>query len=116
MNSKLTALAVVASLCLATASTVGAARAGQLCPSFKQGGHSYHSETLGTGWTCASAKTWIVKLSGDHVQVANANVPLTNGPRGYHCSANPASRGGRATAGQCFKGTVAFPGPGFAWF
>jgi len=115
MNWKLATLVVVASVSLATASTVGAARAGKLCPSFKQGGRSYHSETLGTGWTCASAKPWIVKLSSDRVHVGIANVPLTNGPRGYHCSANPFSRGGRATAGQCFKGTLAFPRSGFAW-
>jgi len=63
--------------------TVGAARAGKLCPSFKQ-----------TGWTCASTKPWIVKLSSDRVHVGIAN---------------------RATAGQCFKGTLAFPRSGFAW-
>jgi len=115
MNRKLATLVVVASVCLAAASTVGAAPAGQLCRSFKQGGRSYHWETLGTGWTCASAKPWVVKLSNDRVHVGSTNVPLTNGPRGYHCSANPFSRGGRATAGQCFKGTLAFPKSGFAW-
>ena len=115
MNRKLTTLVVVALGCLAAASTVGAARAGQLCPSFKQNGGSYHWETVGTGWTCASAKPWVVKLSSDHVRKSTANVPLTNGPRGYHCYATPFSRGGRATSGTCFKGTIAFPKSGFAW-
>ena len=43
-------------------------------------------------------------------------VPLTNGPRGYHCAADPTSEGGHATAGHCIKGTIAFPRSGFAWF
>jgi hypothetical protein len=75
MNRTLAALVVVASLCLAAASTAGAGRAAAVCPSFKQGG-----------------------------------------PRGYHCFAEPDSRRGRATSGTCFKGTLAFPGTGFAWF
>ena len=112
---KLATLFVVASACLAAASTAGAARAGQVCRSFTQGGRTYKSETLGTGWTCSSAKTWIVKLSSDHVHVVSTNVPLTNGPSGYHCFASPPSRGGRAANGSCIKGTLAFPKSGFAW-
>ena len=115
MNPNVVTLVVVASLSLAAASTVGAARAGQVCPSFKQNGRIYRPETIGTGWTCASAKPWIVKLSGDRIRRSTANVPLTNGPRGYHCFATPLSRGGRATSGTCFKGTLAFPKSGFAW-
>lgn len=116
MKRKLAALIVATSACLAAASTVGAAGTGQLCRSFNQGGRSYHLETLGAGWTCTSAKPWVAKLIGDPVHVTSRNVPLANGPRGYHCSANPLSRGGHATAGQCIKGTIAFPQSGFAWF
>lgn len=116
MTLKLALLLVVAAAFLATASTAGARSAGQVCPSFKQSGVSYRWETIGKGWTCASAKPWVVKLIGDRVHVESKSVPLTNGPRGYHCAANPGSRGGRATAGQCIKGTIAFPQSGFAWF
>jgi hypothetical protein len=116
MNLKLaTTLVVVASACLATASTAGAAGAGAVCPTFKQGRLTFHPETLGTGWTCSSAKPWIVKLIADPVHVGSRNVPLTNGPRGYHCLATPFRQGGHATSGACFKGTIAFPGSGFAW-
>jgi hypothetical protein len=73
------------------------------------------SETVGTGWTCKSAKKRITKLSHDKVGVVNANVKLKNGPHGLHCFANPLSRGGRATAGDCIKGTIAYPKSGFAW-
>jgi hypothetical protein len=115
MNRKLAVLVALASLSLVVASPTGAARAGQICPSFKQHGLKYVSETLGTGWTCKSAKKWIKKLSGDRVGVVSTNVKLKNGPRGYHCFANPLSRGGRATAGDCIKGTIAYPKSGFAW-
>ena len=108
--------AVATSLCLVAVTTAGAARTGQVCPSFKQGGRTYRFETLGTGWTCAAAKAWIVKLIGDRVHIVSKSVPLTNGPRGYHCAADPTSQGGRATAGHCIKGTIAFPQKGFAWF
>ena len=87
-----------------------------LFANFKQGGRTYRSETIGTGWTCASAKAWIVKLIGDRVHIVSKSVPLTNGPRGYHCAADPTSEGGHATAGHCIKGTIAFPRSGFAWF
>ena len=107
---------LAASVCFATVTNAHAAHAGKVCSTFKQGGRSYQYETIGTGWTCATAKAWIVKLVGDRVHVSTRNVPLTNGPRGYHCAANPNSEGGHATAGQCFKGTVAFPKSGFAWF
>jgi hypothetical protein len=116
MNRTLAALVVVASLCLAAASTAGAGRAAAVSPTFKQGGRTYRWETIGNSWTCKSAKTWVVKLIGDHIHSSTKTVPLTNGPRGYHCFAEPDSRRGRATSGTCFKGTLAFPGTGFAWF
>lgn len=116
MKRKLGVLAVVAAASLAAASTAGAAGAGQVCPTFKHRGKTYQVETLGTGWTCGSAKTWIVKLSGDHVaRTVTTNVKLANGPRRYHCLATPFSSGGRATAGMCIKGSIAYPKSGFAW-
>ena len=50
MNVKLATLVVVTSACLAAASTAGASRAAQVCPTFKQGKLTYHLETLGTRW------------------------------------------------------------------
>jgi hypothetical protein len=100
---------------LANGAAVQAAPAAQICGSFKEGGLTFKSFTLGTRWTCSSAKSWIIKLSADKVQTTTHNVALTNGPHGYHCLATTGSRGGRATAGTCFTGTVKFPGNGFAW-
>ena len=115
MTRTLALLAVIATACLAAASTAGASRAAAVCPSFKQGGKSFFLETLGNSWTCSSAKAWAVKLIGDKVAaVVTSNTPLKNGPRGYHCFANPGSHG-HATDGTCFTGTIAFPKSGFAW-
>ena len=103
----------------ATAATIVAASAHaarpQVCSTFKQAGETFTSFTIGTAWTCASAKSWIGKLSDDRVGHVTKNVPLTNGPRGYHCFAIAGSKAGRATSGTCFKGTLAFPQTGFAW-
>lgn len=115
MKRKPATLVVVASACLAAASVAGAAPAGQVCPQFKHGKRTYRYLTVGTGWTCGSAKRWIVKLSKDRVHAVSTNVRLGNGPRGYHCFATPFSSGGRATAGACIKGTVAYPKSGFSW-
>jgi hypothetical protein len=102
---------------LAAASTGGAATAGKICPKFKQGRITYRSETIGTTWSCASAKSWIAKLALDRVpKTVTRNIPLPNGPRGYHCFATAFSRGGHATGGACMKGTIAFPRSGFSWF
>jgi hypothetical protein len=115
MKRILVVLAAATALSLAFASIGGAARAGALCKPFSHGGMSYLVQTVGKSWSCSSAKTWVIKLSGDKVGKVTKNVPLKNGPSGLHCFANPASRGGRATAGDCIKGTPAFPTSGFAW-
>jgi hypothetical protein len=115
LNRRLAMFAAVASLSFVVASPSGASRAAQVCPSFAQRGLTYSFETLGSGWSCSSAKSWVVKLIRDRVGTVSKNVPLKNGPRGYHCFATPFSRGGRATAGSCITGSLAFPGKGFAW-
>jgi hypothetical protein len=109
------AVAISAAAILVNGAAVRAAPTGQVCGSFKDGRLTLKSFTLGTRWTCSSAKSWIIKLSADKVQVITRNVPLTNGPRGYHCLATVGSKGGRATYGTCFTGTITFPGNGFAW-
>ena len=118
-NTRRSGISLVISLLAALAIAAAVAQAkpvGQVCRAFKLSGLSFSSETLGTGWTCSSAKTWISKLSKDKIRHSTKNVPLSNGPRGYHCFATPSSQGGRATAGACIKGTLAYPGSGFAWF
>jgi hypothetical protein len=106
----------VAGMFAGAAAAADAAHAGQVCRPFKQGDKSYRWETIGTRWTCASAKPWVVKLIGDHIRKASTDVTLTNGPGGYHCYAQPTSTRGHATDGTCFKGTRAYPKSGFAWF
>jgi hypothetical protein len=108
------ALSVTAALVIGNA--VRAAPSAAVCRAFKQGSKTFDSETLGNGWTCASAERWIVKLSKDPIKASTKNIVLTNGPKGYHCYAEPTSKGGHATDGTCITGTIAFPGKGFAWF
>ena len=108
-------VAISVAVILVNGAAVRAAPTAQVCGPFKQGRLTFKSFTLGTHWTCSSAKSWIIKLSVDKIQVTTRNVPLTNGPRGYHCLATTGSKGGQATAGTCFTGTITFPGNGFAW-
>ena len=114
MIRKLTLVLAVLGMMMAVASAGEAAPAAQVCPPFKTSGVRLTYETLGNSWTCSAAKTWIVKLAADHVAASNVNVPLKNGPRGYHCLATPRKQK-FAVSGACFKGTIAFPGTGFAW-
>lgn len=96
------------------AASARAAPTGQICASFSHGGLTYHWETVGTGWTCSSAKPWVVKLSGDRVGAAAGSIKLTNGPKGYHCYASLAHKG-YASGGLCYAGTLAYPKSGFTW-
>jgi hypothetical protein len=114
VTRKLAPVAVAAVAALASTPAVHAARAGQLCKPFKLAGLTYRWETVGSGWTCASAKPWVVKLSADRVRSSGSNVPLTNGPKGFHCYATLTHKG-RASGGLCYKGTLAFPKSGFTW-
>ena len=115
MNRMLALLAAIVAATLTVASTADARSAAQVCPSFNQGGKSFFLETIGSSWSCSSAKSWAVKLIGDKVpRTVTKDIPLTNGPSGYHCFANPGSHV-HATDGTCFKGTIAFPKSGFAW-
>jgi hypothetical protein len=91
-----------------------AATTGSLCPAFAHGGLTYHWETVGTGWTCWSARPWVVKLSSDRVGAAAGSVKLTNGPKGYHCFASSTHKG-YASGGLCYAGTLAYPKSGFTW-
>ena len=111
-----TSMLALVAVALALASNAGATRAAAICKSFKYGGLSYTSETLGSSWSCGAAKTWIEKLSADKVGKLTGSKPLKNGPLGLHCFATPNSIRGRATAGACIKGTLAYPGTGFSWF
>ncbi len=55
------------------------------------------------------------KLIKDPVDTSSGKVALTNGPTGYHCFATSDEKG-HASAGTCYKGTLAFPKSVFAWF
>jgi hypothetical protein len=85
-----------------------------VCPTLSVSGSKYTWETVGTGFTCANAKHWVLKLVKDPVDTSSGKVALTNGPKGYHCYAVAATKG-VASDGQCYKGTAAFPKSGFAW-
>jgi hypothetical protein len=99
---------------LVATSNVPATAAGKLCPKFSKSGLTYQWEVVGTGFTCASAKKWVVKLSNDHADTSKGKVALTNGPKGYHCFASLDTKG-LASGGLCYKGTLAFPKSGFTW-
>ena len=114
MIRKLVPLLVALAAFVAAAASADAAPAGQLCPSFKSNGLTFRWETAGTGWTCGSAKPWVVKLSGDRIASVGGNVKLTNGPAGFHCWGTIAKKG-FAAGGACFKGTWAYPKSGFTW-
>lgn len=114
MARSLALVVVSAAAALAAGSFAHGATAGQLCPSFSKSGLTYQWETVGTGWTCTSAKPWIVKLSGDRVAAVAGKVTLKNGPSGFKCYASLTHKG-RASGGLCFKGTLAFPKSGFTW-
>ena len=105
--------AFVATMLIAT-SNVPASAAAQVCPKFTKSGLTYTWETVGTGFTCGSAKKLVTKLSSDHADTSKGKVALTNGPKGYHCFAT-SDTSGLASGGLCYKGTLAFPKSGFTW-
>jgi len=109
-------LAIAATAALAATSAVRAAPEGKVCPSFSKSGKTYHWTTVGTGWTCTSAKPWVVKLIGQHVRrAADGRYPLANGPSGYHCYSSFQDKRGYSIGGLCYLGTLAFPKSGFQW-
>ena len=107
-------LAIVAATMLGATSNVRATAAGKVCPSFSNSGLKYFSETVGSGFTCSTAKTWVLKLIKDPADTTAGKVALHNGPKGYHCVATQDSKG-LASVGACYKGTLAFPKSGFLW-
>ncbi len=114
MIRKLTLVLVVLGAALGAASAGEAKPAAQVCRSFKTSGVKLFYDTIGQSWTCSAAKAWIVKLAADRVGASAVSVPLKNGPTGYHCIATPRKQS-LAVSGTCFKGTLKFPGTGFAW-
>jgi hypothetical protein len=109
-----TVLVIVAGLAFAVSSPAGAARAGEhFCPAFTSQGIKEYAATVGTGYTCSSAKTWIVKLMSEGVKGAG-EVTLTNGPKGLRCFATSEAKG-HADGGWCYKGPQASPSSGFTW-
>jgi hypothetical protein len=114
IRRRLLVLVVVLAASLAATTAVRATSSGQLCPSFSKGGFKYQWETAGTGWTCASAKPWVLKMIADHVRPRVGLVPLKNGPKSLHCFAVSEQKG-YVTGGVCYRHTLAFPRSGFTW-
>ncbi len=108
------ALALVLAAALGAVSVVRATSSGQLCRSFKAHGFTFRWETAGTGWSCTSAKPWVLKMIGDHVRPTLGRVKLVNGTTGLHCFALSEQKG-YVTGGVCYRHTLAFPGSGFTW-
>jgi hypothetical protein len=110
------AIVAIAAIGVPIATAATASAAAQVCPTFSASGLKYQWETVGTGFTCGNAKHWVTKLIKDPVaDTSSGKVALTNGPKGYHCYATDDEKG-HASAGTCYKGTLAFPKSGFAWF
>jgi hypothetical protein len=112
---------VFAALCLGAlpvAMGAGAAdavpRKAEVCASFTKNGTTFRWSTVGTGFTCASAKAMVEKLSSEHFSQTGKQVKLTGGPKHYHC-VGTTDENGRATVGACYLGTLAFPKSGFQW-
>jgi hypothetical protein len=107
-------LLVLAATALMASAPAGATRSGQICPAFRSLKLKVQWETVGEGYTCTSAKPWVLKLIADKVKKSPGNVPLRNGPKGLHCFATLETKG-HASVGVCYKGTLAYPGSGFTW-
>ena len=115
---------VVVLAVLAVGTANGASNAIKQCPKIKSSpwqfpgtqvkGTTYGSYVVG-GFTCAAAATWIKKLTPTLLKnrALGARNVLTNGPRGYLCTANPDAKG-HAFAGSCRKGKLAAT-VGFGW-
>jgi len=112
--SSIAVLGFAVATVLAATSNVPATAAAQVCPKFSKSGVTYQWETVGTGFTCGSAKKWVVKLIKDPADTSKGKVALSNGPKGYHCYAS-FDTDGLASGGLCYKGTLAFPKSGFTW-
>jgi hypothetical protein len=109
------AVVVFAALAIPALSAGSASAKAEVCPTLTVSGAKYSWETVGTGYTCGSAKPWVVKLVKESVDTSAGKATLTNGPKGLHCFATDDEKG-HASAGTCYKGTLAFPKSGFAWF
>jgi hypothetical protein len=108
------AVIAIGAIGIPMATAAPASAAGKICPTFRASGLKYQWETAGTGFTCKSAKHWLVKLIKDHADTSSGEVKLTNGPKGYHCFATLDHKH-KASGGLCYKGTVAYPKSGFTW-
>jgi hypothetical protein len=115
-------VAVGAMLCLAPAGTP-ATSANSVCAPITghtwhyggKSGNKYKWEVVGTAFTCGNAKHWVLTLLGDHVR-GTSRVPLTGGPRGYHCIGTKIDAKGYPYSGMCYQHTLAFPKNGISWF
>jgi hypothetical protein len=110
----LAALVAIAAVGVPAATAVPASATGKVCPTFRASGLKYQWETAGSGFSCKSAKHWLVKLVKDPADTSSGEVALPDGPHGYHCFAT-LDHDGKASGGLCYKGTVAHPKSGFTW-
>jgi hypothetical protein len=107
-------VSVLVGFLVAGSPPAAAAPASQFCSTLNALGLKLEFATLGTGFTCAAAKTWIVKLTAEKVTAGGGEVPLADGPKGFHCYATFEVKG-HPSDGFCEKGKLASPSSGFNW-
>jgi hypothetical protein len=110
------AAATIAAVALATSAAttdVHAAAAAGICKSFSAAGVTIEWSAIGNV-TCQEAQPWLLKILAK-AGTPDAKVTPSIGQKGFHCSATDNGKG-RATAGACYTGTIAFPKNGFQWF
>ena len=108
-------LAVVPAAADTTSASAAVPEKAAVCPSLTSAGVKVQWSVVGSGWTCSSAKKWVVKLVGEQHDKSAAKVTFTDGPKHYTCS-GAADDTGHVTAGACYKGSLAHPASGFQWF
>jgi hypothetical protein len=108
-------LAIAPAIAGGTSASAAVPEKAEVCPSLTSAGVKIQWSVVGSGWTCSSAKKWVVKLVGERHDKSATKVTFTDGPKGFTCS-GAADDSGHVTAGACYKGTLAHPTSGFQWF
>ena len=98
-----------------TANSICAPLTGHAWHALGKTGKKYKWEVIGTAFTCANAKHWVLKFLSTRVH-GTGRVALHGGPSGYHCYGSQLDARGYPYWGLCYQGTPAFPKNGISWF